>query len=136
MIFVDTGAWIALTDTSDQYHSEAIRIYAELKKQKEQFLTTDYVIDECVTRLRYDAGHRIAVRFLDLLTHSEHTGILRVIHIDKALFQKAISIFRQYDSSNLSLTDCVSFVVCSMYEIHKAFAFDQHFTMMGISLCI
>jgi len=37
MIFVDTGAWIALTDTSDQYHSEAIRIYAELKKQKEQF---------------------------------------------------------------------------------------------------
>lgn len=135
MIFVDTGAWIALTDTSDQYHYEAIRIYTVLKQQKERFLTTDYVIDETVTRLRYDAGYRIAIRFLDLITFCEESSVLTVIHIDKILFQKAVSIFRQYDSAVLSLTDCTSFAVCKKYEIYSAFGFDQHFSMMGISLC-
>ncbi len=51
MIFVDTGAWIALTDVSDQYHLEAVSIYTQLKQRKARFLTTDYVIDETVTRL-------------------------------------------------------------------------------------
>lgn len=59
MIFVDTGAWIALTDTSDRYHDDATRIYHTLKTQRARFLTTDYVIDETTTRLRYDAGHHI-----------------------------------------------------------------------------
>lgn len=31
MIFVDTGAWIAVTDASDQYHYQAVKIYALLK---------------------------------------------------------------------------------------------------------
>ena len=60
MIFVDSGAWIALTDTSDQYHDEATGIYATLKQQRMRFITTDYVIDETVTRLRYDPAFREA----------------------------------------------------------------------------
>ena len=57
MIFVDTGAWIALSDRRDQYHNDAVAIYTRLKRQKERLLTTDYLIDETVTRLRYDLGH-------------------------------------------------------------------------------
>jgi predicted nucleic acid-binding protein len=37
MIFVDTGAWIALTDEADQYHIESIHIYKKLKGQNEKF---------------------------------------------------------------------------------------------------
>lgn len=134
MIFIDTGAWIALTDKSDQYHREAEQIYYQLKNKRERFVTTDYIIDETVTRLRYDTNHQIAVKFLDLINISEKTGTLRVTYVDEILFQKAVSIFRQYDSAVLSFTDCVSFATCKMYKIHEAFAFDQHFTMLGISL--
>ena len=67
MIFVDTGAWIAVTDASDQYHRQAVEMYSLLKKQRKRFVTTDYVIDEAVTRLMYDAGHPSALRYLDLL---------------------------------------------------------------------
>ena len=67
MIFVDTGAWIALSDKSDQHHKDAEIIYNLLKQKKKRFLTTDYVIDETVTRWRYDAGHQIAVNFLELI---------------------------------------------------------------------
>ncbi len=30
MIFVDIGAWIAISDKSDKYHWQAIRIYTEI----------------------------------------------------------------------------------------------------------
>ena len=46
----------------------------------------------------------------------------------------AKALFRQYDSARLSFTDCTSFVVCRENNIREAFAFDQHFSMMGINL--
>ena len=46
MIFVDSGAWIALLNQKDQYHDDAVVIYNGLKQQRVRLLTTDYVIDE------------------------------------------------------------------------------------------
>ncbi len=136
MIFVDTGAWIAILDKSDRYHKESVRIYTELKQGREQFLTTDYVLDETATRLRYDAGYQLAVKFFDGIYQAREVGALRIVRIDEVLFDKGVSIFRQYDSAILSFTDCTSFAVCRMYNIHQTFAFDKHFAMMGISLCL
>jgi hypothetical protein len=135
MIFVDTGAWIAVTDASDQYHRQAVEMYSMLKKQRKRFVTTDYVIDEAVTRLRYDAGHPSALRYLDLLALAQEKGTLRIVYNTEAIFQKAIAVFRRYDTADVSLTDCVSFVVCRQLEILNAFSFDKHFPIMGISLC-
>jgi len=134
MIFVDTGAWIALSDRNDQHHDDAVATYTRLKRRKERLLTTDYVIDETLTRLRYDLGHYSAVKFLDLIERTEETGVLTIIRIDEVLFQKAKTLFRRYDSAILSFTDCTSFAVCQMYKVSEAFAFDQHFLMMGIIL--
>lgn len=134
MIFVDTGAWIAILNPNDQYHHEAIAIYRNFQQQKTRFLTTDYIIDETVTRLRYDANHSIAVMFLNRIEQLVATGILILVEIDTDVFEKAKVLFRQYDSARLSFTDCTSFVVCKENNIGEAFAFDQHFSMMGIDL--
>ncbi len=136
MIFVDTGAWIALSEEADQYHHEAVAIYAKLKRRKARFLTTDYVIDEAATRLRYDAGHLVAVQFLNLIAQSQRDNVLQSVSIDETSFQEAATIFCQYDTVMLSFTDCTSFAVCRKYGISEAFAFDQHFPMMGIALAI
>ena len=134
MIFVDSGAWIALLDRGDQYHSDAVAIYNDLMQQNTQLLTTDYVIDETATRLRYKVNHSIAVQFLNLIENSKATGRLTVTEIDSALFQEAEQLFRQYDTARLSFTDCTSFAVCRRRNISETFAFDQHFPMMGITL--
>ena len=134
MIFVDAGAWIALSDRKDQHHGNAVTIYTRLKRRKERLLTTDYLVDETVTRLRYDLSHSTAVKFLDFIERAEETGVLTVVEIDRTLFQEAKRLFRQYDSAKLSFTDCTGFAVCHMYKISEAFAFDQHFTMTGITL--
>ena len=134
MIFVDSGAWIALLDRRDQHHDDAIIIYATSKQQNTRFLTTDYVIDETATWLRYRVNYLVAVEFLDLIESSEGAGDLTVAAIDSVLFQEAERLFRQYDTAELSFTDCTSFVVCRSHNVSEAFAFDQHFPMMGITL--
>ena len=105
-----------------------------MRDRETQLLTTDYVIDETVTRLRYDTNHSVAVAFLEFIGNAEMAGGLTVVAIDKDLFEKAKALFRQYDSARLSFTDCTSFVVCREHNIREAFAFDQHFSIMGINL--
>ena len=138
MIFVDSDAWIALSNRRDPYHEEAVVIYTTLKQQKERLLTTDYVIDETVTRLRYDWTHLGAVEFLNFIERAkkatEEALALTVAAIDSVLFQEAEEIFRQYNTARLSFTDCTSFAICRRRNISETFAFDQHFPMMGITL--
>ena len=134
MTFVDSGAWIALYNLQDQHHAEAFAIFNSLKQQNVRLFTTDYVIDETATRLRYDAGHRAAVEFLDAIEGAEEENTVKVVAIDEGFFEQAKRLFRQYSSEKLSFTDCTSFVVCQTYGISAAFAFDRHFPIMGITL--
>lgn len=134
MIFVDAGAWIAISNPRDQHHRETVTIYNRIQQQGTYFLTTDYVIDETVTRLRYDTNHSLSVMFLERIELLVETDILILVEIDKDVFGKAKALFRRYDSALLSFTDCTSFVVCRENNIREAFAFDQHFSMMGINL--
>ena len=132
MIFVDSGAWIALVNRRDQHHDDAVETFNNLVQQKTQLLTTDYVIAETANRLR--DNHLVAVQFLDRTKDSQETEVLTVVEIDSLLFQEAERLFRQYDTARLSFTDCTSFAVCQQHNISEAFAFDQHFPMVGITL--
>jgi len=134
LIFVDASAWIALTDKSDKYHRQSAAIYVKIKEQRKQLVTSDYVISETATRIRYDAGHADAVRFLDLVMRAVKLNALKIIFVDDELFRAATSIFRKYDDAALSFVDCTSFAVCRLIDINQSFYLDQHFTMMGIAL--
>jgi predicted nucleic acid-binding protein len=134
MIFVDTGAWIALLNQRDQHHRDAVAVLEGLQQQQIRLLTTDYVIDETVTRLRYDTNHALAVTFLDRIALLVETEILTIAEIDKNVFVEAKELFCQYDSVQLSFTDCTSFVICRVNNVSEAFAFDRHFPIMGINL--
>ncbi len=134
MIFVDTGAWTVYLDRKDQYHGDALKIHDDLGQQSIKLLTTDYVIDESATLIRYKANQSLAVEFLNHIEHHERAGSLIVVKIDNTLFEEAKRIFRQYDSTVLSFTDCTSFAVCRKHKIDQVFAFDQHFAMMGLTL--
>lgn len=137
MIFVDSGAWIAVLNPKDLHHEEASATLADLRQRNIKLLTTDYVIDETTTRIRYDTNHALAVKFLDAIEGFERAGDVTVIAITAEVFKEAKSLFRQRNSPRLrlSFTDCTSFVVCqSDNRITEAFAFDEDFPKMGIPL--
>jgi len=57
MVFIDTGGWIAVAVTSDSFHEIALNYYLELIAKRVRLFTSNYVLDETITRIRYSFGH-------------------------------------------------------------------------------
>jgi predicted nucleic acid-binding protein len=51
MIFVDTWAWIALADETDQYHAAARKVHEEHLKSRQRYVTSDFVLTEFINYL-------------------------------------------------------------------------------------
>ena len=133
-IFADAGAWIAYFNQRDQYHAQAVAIYNRIAQQSVELFTTDYVMDEAVTRLKYDAHHAAAVRFLDFIHAKVDSVDLKLEKIEDEVFKAAESFFRRYATARLSFTDCTSFVICQKRRITDVFGFDRHFNIMKMNL--
>jgi predicted nucleic acid-binding protein len=130
-LFVDTGAWYALADRSDQHHNEAVEIYPKLLSGNLPLKTTNLIISETYILIRRGIGYQAAIAFLENIASSP-----RVIKIysDRMLEETAESILRQYQDQDFSYTDAVSFVVMEHYGITEAFSFDKHFVTAGFTL--
>ena len=50
-VFVDTWAWIALSNRKDTHHEVAKREYEVIKAAGYRMVTSDYVLDEVITAL-------------------------------------------------------------------------------------
>lgn len=130
-IFVDTGAWFALANKSDHYHSQAIEIYPELLAGYHRLTTTNLVIAESYILIRRTLGHRPAIVFLENLGASPR---VKKIYSDSVLEKAAEDTLKKYQDQDFSYTDAVSFAVMKQYDIEQAFSFDVHFKTAGFSL--
>jgi uncharacterized protein len=132
--FVDTGGWLAVVVQTDQYHDVGVLHYEALINRRERLFTSDYVLDETVTRIRYDASHSTAVAFLDLIGAAERSGSLHILHVDNMVWRAAESLFRQYHDQDFSFTDCTSFLLAQQADVDEVFGFDHHFLMFGFNV--
>jgi len=133
-IFIDAGGWIAIINDSDKYHSEAKSHYLQLLKRRTNFLTSNYVLAETYTWLRYHAGYRYAIRFHEMMTAAEKLGNLKILWIDRAIADTAWEIFERYSDQLFSFTDCTSFVLARHAKVNEVFAFDDDFVTMGFMM--
>ena len=132
-IFVDTSAWKAWIDRSDDYHSTVAQQFEHCRKNHLQLLTSDYVISETLTllRMRRGLGHSIALQFGNIIFQSK---LVQVIHIGSKLFQSAWKIFSGFEDKEFSFVDCSSFALMEKNKIKKALSLDHHFTQYGFDL--
>ncbi len=130
-VFVDTSAWLALNDRNDQYHHKAVATSLEVKRQRIEFITSEYIIDESITLLRYRVSHKAAVIFGDSLFSSR---IIRIEDVTENIRSTAWEMFRRYGDKELSFTDCTSFVLMKNIRLQRAFTFDEHFRQMGFEI--
>lgn len=126
-IFVDTSAFIALTDRSDKFHKSASDFIKSIKSYF-RFYTTNFVLDETITKIRMDIGHKEACRFRDNIFSS---GINKIHYITKDIEEQAWILFKKYDDKLLSFTDCTSFALMRKINIKDAFTFDINFVQVG-----
>ena len=131
ILFVDTGAWYALADKSDEHHNEAVAIYPKLLSSYLPLKTTNLIIAETYILILRGIGYQAAIAFLENIASSP-----RVVKIysDNILEETAELILRQYQDQHFSYTDAVSFAVMKQYRITEAFSFDKHFVTAGFTL--
>lgn len=133
-IFVDTWAWYALLDTADSDHLVAQLANEELVNAGYAFVTTNFVVDETLTLIRYHLDHATAVRFWNLLQELIESRLVTYVHVAAEQEAAAWAIFEKYNDQLFSFTDCMSFAVMQSMQLIEAFTGDQHFRIMGFLL--
>jgi len=145
-VFVDTGAFVALSAKRDRYHEEAVGTYSRLLDSRASLLLTNHVVDEVCNRLLWDKtlGFEAAAKFGDMIRDVSTPLVLGDVNCrlpvsaDLVLVYPtheiegiAWDVFHKYRTAGFSYTDCVSFAVMQALGIKKAFAFDHHFDILG-----
>ncbi|MDA8334140.1 MAG: type II toxin-antitoxin system VapC family toxin [Peptococcaceae bacterium] len=130
-MFVDTSAWCALTDRSDQNHDQAARLWKSIQGMGAWLYTSDYVMDETLTLLRMRTGHANAVKFGQAVQNS---AVVEVLWMDEDAWKDSWLTFSTYHDKDFSFTDCTSFVFMKKLGLSRVFAFDRHFTQAGFQL--
>lgn len=129
-VFVDSSALIALAKVNDDNHEQA-RQFLENLSGPFQMVTSDYILDETVTRLRDSLGAGMAARFCEKIFESR---LYKIIFIDRKLFLEALEKLKKYSDKALSMTDCTSFVLMERQRLQTAFAFDDDFRRVGFEM--
>jgi len=127
-LFIDTGYIIALINSADQHHQEAL----ELSQKYEGYpvFTTDAILLEIGNALSRNARQEAATIIHYFQTATEAT----VIPLTPDLLNSAIEMYEIHQDKTWGLVDCLSFVVMKNQQISTALAFDRHFAQAGFVL--
>ena len=127
--FVDSGAFYASKDPSDQNYNKANDFMQEVKRSPiSKFITSNFIIDETITLIRMKLGHSAAVKFGRQIRKSR---VVKIIHVTEKIEERAWKIFERYSDKDFSFTDCTSFVIMDIEKIRNVFTFDKHFARYG-----
>lgn len=131
LVFVDTGAWIALASTRDPLHDRARAAWERLLGAGARLHTSVPVVLETFTFLDRNATRQAALIWKDSLTTVSRLKTLPATSADLA---RAWSYFERPDLHRLSSVDALSFVLMSERRIRTVFAFDSHFAAAGFRM--
>ncbi len=121
-ILVDTGIFYAFYNRRDIHHLDSICILVHiLEGRYGRAYTTNLVVSEAATLLRYRIGLETAEAFLDFL---ENSGIT-VIFLDRELYGGVVEVFRKYSDRKLSFTDAFMVHVSRELGIGRLATYDE-----------
>jgi len=133
-LFLDTSAFVAIEDLDDANHRAALELRERIRRGDTPFkslYTSNYVVDETITLLRFHCGHRVAAAYRKSL---ETSKVVTVLWVTEALEKAAWSIFEKRSDKEYSFTDCTSFAIMNAEAIRNAFTFDEHFSQEGYNI--
>ena len=128
-ILIDTGFYVALSNSRDNYHERAHELLESLQMSKwGSRLTTDYILDETITTV-WSRTKR-----LDFVenSHKLFFGPLSLAHLifqQEGLVSQAWEIFQKYTSTArpLSFTDCSLIALAFDRKVENILSFDSGF---------
>jgi predicted nucleic acid-binding protein len=131
MIFIDTGAWVAIFDKDDQHHAQASRIWWKINAEKSRIVTSQLVMVETLTLLARRIRYAYAVEVGHRLYASPSLAILRSDYHDEF---PALMLMAKWADQKVGFADCISFCLMRRLQISAVFAFDRHFELAGFRI--
>ena len=118
--YVDTSAWVSLADKAEKSH---LRVAAALRDRRGCLVTSDHVLHETWTVMRFRHGFGPAERLVEGI----RGGIARIEVSGLADLEVAAAIGAAYADQRFSLSDRTSWAVMERLGIHEALTLDSDF---------
>ncbi|MEW5803763.1 MAG: PIN domain-containing protein [bacterium] len=99
-VFVDTGAFCAIAHKKDQWHQESSNILKSLVDNKAIFYTSNFVLSETYTLIRFRLDYRSAIKFMDEFELSS----VKLLRVSQGIEDRAKEIFKQYKDKAFSFS--------------------------------
>jgi predicted nucleic acid-binding protein len=131
--FIDTWAWLVLANDQDPAFENVSKLRAGAARQRGAWVTTDYVLDEMMTRLFTAAPFAAARRFTEAIFESSRLGLVDIEHVTPERFKLAWRLRLRYrDKPRISFTDLTSFVVMRELGLRQVLTGDAHFEQVSM----
>ena len=127
-IFVDTSALLPILNQDDADFPEAQQIWENLAKEQAALVTSSYVLVESLALIQNLLGMEAVHDFQE-----SFAPLFQVVWVTEAVHQLGVAALLATNRRELSLVDCVSFIVCRQRQLDQVFAFDAHFSEQGFS---
>jgi hypothetical protein len=130
-VFVDTGGWMACADRADPANVACSAARDAALEAGRMLITTDFVVDETLTLIRFRLGLAAANAWWQQIDPSAR---LRWERVENDRFERARNLFFQYRDKDLSFTDCTSIAVMRELKLKTVITTDRRFQQVGFEV--
>jgi predicted nucleic acid-binding protein len=96
-VFVDSFAWIASINKSDNYHKTSLKTIETLVGRGTKLVTSNYVIIETINALSKVEFRKAAVEFIDKLKQSPSVELIK---ITDEMYDNAWKLYKERTDKN------------------------------------
>ncbi len=132
-VFLDTSYFIALFNRRDKFHARAVDAARRFARGNTPMMTTDAVLIEIGNALSLLPARALAAQIIATVREA---AAIEVAHVDAALFERGLALYRQRMDKEWGLTDCISFVLMQQRGVTQVLTADHHFEQAGFQIVL
>ena len=130
LVYLDTGALIALNDRSDPNHRAAEAYFREAARAGTRFVIGRPVYVEYLDGVTKRVGKADAITRMKQIDASSLWRLEPDLEEDHG---RARELFLQYDDAAIDMTDSLSFAIMERLGLDSAFTFDSDYETHGFT---